>query len=146
MVLILHLFNDSQNVFVLLLPLLFPCFTPALLVTTRCSLVCFELEEFETAQKSFETSLTFQKSTQDPSVAVYNRWIRKCEIEIKGIFNFFSFLFISPADFLFLDTFFSSFHFLRCYHVVFFPTIFSFHCCIRYVTTSYYILSFFFQN
>lgn len=45
-------------------------------------LVCFELEEFETAKKSFEAALQLLNKTKDNSLL--KRWIRKCDIEITG--------------------------------------------------------------
>lgn len=46
------------------------------------SLVCFELGEYETAKKSFETGLKLLKKGKESTVL--NRWIRKCDIEING--------------------------------------------------------------
>jgi suppressor of G2 allele of SKP1 len=46
-------------------------------------LICFELEEFETARKSFETALLSKSS--EKNVTIYNRWIRKCDVEIQEL-------------------------------------------------------------
>ena len=45
-------------------------------------LVCFELEEFETAKKSFQICVGLQKKTKDATLI--ERWIRKCDLEIAG--------------------------------------------------------------
>ena len=50
----------------------------------KLRLVCFELEEFETAKKSFEAALQLLSKTKDSSLL--DRWIRKCDIEISGEF------------------------------------------------------------
>mmetsp|Transcript_29205 Transcript_29205/g.27974 ORF Transcript_29205/g.27974 Transcript_29205/m.27974 type:complete len:397 (-) Transcript_29205:216-1406(-) len=46
-------------------------------------LVCFELEEFETSRKSFETALLSKCS--EKNVLICNRWIRKCDVEIQEL-------------------------------------------------------------
>jgi hypothetical protein len=46
-------------------------------------LACFELEEYETAKKSFEIGMSLH-SAAEKDISVYARWIRKCDAEIEG--------------------------------------------------------------
>ena len=45
----------------------------------------FELEEFENSKKVLQSGKLLCDSRQNEFIPVYDRWIRKCDAELKGL-------------------------------------------------------------
>lgn len=52
----------------------------------RKGVALFELEEYESAKNSFEQSISLCES-QERDPAVSQRWLRKCDVEIRGMMD-----------------------------------------------------------
>ena len=49
------------------------------------SIACFELEEYETAKRSFSTGFNIRKK-MNKDTTLYSRWIRKCDAELESAY------------------------------------------------------------